>query len=312
MTRTDRHFLLPRGRVLGYAEYGDPDGLPVFSFHGAVSSRLDASCLDDACSRLGVRLIAPDRPGMGISDFRPGRTLLDWPDEVLSLADQLKIDRFPVLGWSAGGPYALACGYAIPDRVTVASVVASGVPVEAVGAQVDWHRPDWLLLALSRWSPRGATTGLLLGLKRGPAAASLTLMRGPYPAVDIATLRREGPPEEALAYMKESLRAGTRGVIQDFRIYGAPWGFQLEHVQIPVHIWQGQQDTITPPSYGRLLADRLPNATLSLIPGEGHISLLRNHPDEVMRDLRDRHLAALSPRASSPMPVAVRGDGQGN
>ncbi len=122
--------VLDDGRRLGYAEYGDPDGVPVMSFHGGLSSRLDAAPADGACRALGIRLVSPDRPGMGLSDFQTGRTLLDWPADVVALADRLGLGRFGAVGWSAGGPYVAACGYAIPERLTVGAMVASAVPFE--------------------------------------------------------------------------------------------------------------------------------------------------------------------------------------
>ena len=97
---------LPDGRDLAYEEYGDPAGFPVLSFHGGLSSRLDAAPADAAARDGGVRLVAPDRPGMGLSTFQPGRRLVDWPADVTSLADALGLERFAVMGWSAGGPYA--------------------------------------------------------------------------------------------------------------------------------------------------------------------------------------------------------------
>ena len=100
---------LPDGRVLAYEEYGVPTGFPILSFHGGLSSRLDAAPAHEAAVATGVRLIAPDRPGMGLSTYQPGRRLLDWPADVAHLADALGIERFAVMGWSAGGPYAAVC-----------------------------------------------------------------------------------------------------------------------------------------------------------------------------------------------------------
>jgi pimeloyl-ACP methyl ester carboxylesterase len=95
---------LPDGRSLGYAEYGDPSGKPVLFFPGTPSSRL-LHPPEGPTASLGARLIVVERPGFGLSDFQPGRTLLDWPDDVVALADALDIERFAVAGLSAGGPY---------------------------------------------------------------------------------------------------------------------------------------------------------------------------------------------------------------
>lgn len=119
---------LAGGRRLGYAELGDAEGIPVVWCHGGLSSRLDALPAEPAARALGVRLIAPDRPGIGSSDRVPGRTLLDWPADVSELATALGIDRFAVLGWSLGGPFAAACAFALSDRVTTLGLVAPCLP----------------------------------------------------------------------------------------------------------------------------------------------------------------------------------------
>ncbi len=105
---------LPDGRKLSYAEYGDSQGVPVFFFHGFPGSRFDGEYSGQAAAEMGIRLIAPDRPGMGHSDFQPNRRLLDWPADVGRLADTLGLDKFGVLGYSGGGPHALACAVRIP------------------------------------------------------------------------------------------------------------------------------------------------------------------------------------------------------
>ena len=108
-----KQFTLPDGRSLGYAAYGDPQGKPLFFFHGFPSSRLEAQFTEGVAGRLGARIIAIDRPGFGRSDFKKERRIRDWPDDVLALADALGIDRFAVLGVSGGGPYAAACAHVL-------------------------------------------------------------------------------------------------------------------------------------------------------------------------------------------------------
>src|SRR5215210_2245818 len=121
----DRVVLLADGRRLGYAEYGDSLGQPVMFFHGLGTSRLVCPPDEAAARKLGVRLIAVDRPGIGISDPLSGRSLLDWPRDVAQLADQLGIERFSVVGWSGGGPYAAACGHSLAHRVLAVGMVSA-------------------------------------------------------------------------------------------------------------------------------------------------------------------------------------------
>jgi pimeloyl-ACP methyl ester carboxylesterase len=115
--RTNRTIRLRDGRRLGYAEWGDPDGRPLFYFHGWPGARVEGRLGDEAARAQGVRMIALDRPGMGLSDYQPRRTLVDWPDDVIQLAAAMGLDRFAVLGISGGGPYAAACAWKLSDRL---------------------------------------------------------------------------------------------------------------------------------------------------------------------------------------------------
>src|SRR5215471_20729905 len=127
---SDNIISLRDGRKLGYAEYGDPAGKPIFFFHGLPGSRLQRHPDGSIAIELGARIIAIDRPGYGLSDFQQGRTLLDWPDDVAQLADSLQIDQFAAIGLSGGGPYLLACAYSIPERINSATVVSGMGPVD--------------------------------------------------------------------------------------------------------------------------------------------------------------------------------------
>ena len=126
---SDRIIKLKDGRKLGFCEYGDPKGKPIFYFHGWPASRLSGSETDKAAKKLKIRVISPDRPGFGLSDYKEDRTLLGWADDVLELADQLKIKKFAVMGVSGGGPYSAVCAYKIPERVTKAGIVVGLAPV---------------------------------------------------------------------------------------------------------------------------------------------------------------------------------------
>lgn len=139
---------LPDGRELGYAETGDPDGVPVLAFHGVPSGRLGAAVFDAAAREAGVRIIAPERPGVGVSDPLPGRELADWPTDAAALLDALDIDAAPVFGISGGGPYALACGALAPERFPRVAVCCGVGPMAAIG------RSERLAFRAARYAPR--------------------------------------------------------------------------------------------------------------------------------------------------------------
>ena len=128
-TRLNQNITLSDGRKLGFAEYGNTKGNPIFLFHGQPGNRLFRHPDDSILHSLNVCLITVDRPGYGLSDFLPNRKLLDWAQDIIELADTLDIESFPVIGFSGGGPYAAACGYGISHRVTKIGLAASTLPM---------------------------------------------------------------------------------------------------------------------------------------------------------------------------------------
>jgi pimeloyl-ACP methyl ester carboxylesterase len=276
---------LPDGRELAYEEYGDPAGEPVLSFHGGLSSRLDAAPAHQAALDLGVRLLSPDRPGIGRSTFQPGRRLLDWPADVAALTDALGIDRFAVMGWSCGGPYAAVCGARMSDRITAVGLLSSAVPLELVGTTKGLARDDRILLFLVRWAPRLASALLRVTIRDASERRLYREIRRSFPAVDRAALEERGSIVDAVAFVKESMRQGAEGCLQDYRVFGSPWGFDLSEVTVPVQIWEGEEDNTGPPEYRELLLRHLPRAQLSLVPGEGHLSLLQHQAPAILRHL---------------------------
>lgn len=123
----ERHHLFPDGRRLCYAEYGVSNGTRVMYFHGSPACRLEPLLIgEEALCRAGLCVVAPDRPGLGGSDFKPGRGFSDWPQDVACLADHLGWKRFSVLGNSGGAPYAAVCAAKIPERVDHVVIVSGG------------------------------------------------------------------------------------------------------------------------------------------------------------------------------------------
>jgi len=280
-----RSVALPDGRELAFEEYGDPGGRPVLSFHGGLSSRLDAAPAHAAAVELGVRIVSPDRPGMGRSTYQPGRRLLDWPSDVGILTDTLGISRFAVMGWSCGGPYAAVCAAKMPERVTAVGLLSSAVPFELFGTKKGLSNDDRILLFLVRWAPWLASALLRVSIADASETRLYREIRRSFPAVDAAALKERGPVADAVAFIKESMRQGTAGCLQDYRVFGNPWEFALSEVTAPVHIWEGGEDHTGPPEYRDLLLRHLPDARISIIPGEGHLSLLQHQAPAILSEL---------------------------
>jgi len=286
---TARTVNLPDGRGLGYAEYGDAEGRPVFHFHGTPSARLEAARGDEEALRQGVRLIGIDRPGMGLSDFHRGRRLLDWPDDVAALADALAVDRFAVLGVSGGGAYAAACASKIPERLTACGFVSSigppdveieGVPQASQVVFTIARRLPWLLSPLLWW---------VLGRhmqNRAKAEGMLEEGSQHRPEPDRELL--ESPEFMDLYYAEtaEAFRQKAKGPAHDFRLYTQPWGFQLEDIRCDsVFLWHGELDESAPLAMGQAIAARIPNCKATFYPDDGHLSPGINHIDEILQAL---------------------------
>ena len=151
--RVDASIILPDGRRLGFAEYGDAGGRPVFLFHGNPGSRFEWMRVADPKTLRGLRTIAPERPGFGVSDFLPGRSHLDWAQDVMALADNLELDSFSVIGFSSGGAHALACAAAMPARVDTLGLISCVAPLEVPGVMKGMSWPNKRELLIARAAP---------------------------------------------------------------------------------------------------------------------------------------------------------------
>lgn len=272
---TDKTQKLRDGRILGYTEYGIPDGRPLFHFHGHPGSRFEARFLAEQAAQAGIRLIGVDRPGMGLSSFKAGRRLLDWPDDVVELADTLGIDRFSVVGFSGGGPYAVACAYKIPGRLSACGIVSGA-----------GHTGRFLSF-LSQWLP-----WLLLPIARRffqdeeQARKALTRAARSWVEPDKQALSLPGVSEIMAASLVEALRQGARGAAYDGALLGRPWRFELEDIAFStITLWHGELDKEVPVAMGRAVAERLAHCKATYYPGEGHLSLIVNHRDEIVQAL---------------------------
>ncbi|NJN97803.1 MAG: alpha/beta hydrolase [Anaerolineales bacterium] len=283
--KTDYVIALDDGRKLGYAEYGDPAGQPIFYFHGWPSSRLEGENFHRAGQKLGARIISPDRPGLGLSDFKKGFIINHWPDDVLALAEALQIERFAVVGISSGAPYAFACARFIPDRLTAAGSVSGVGPLDGPNPGQYLIKQELMITRLARRTPRLARLLLHLEtrkLKRNPAKA-LTDMDKSLPDVDKAIFRDR--PDLAAVYtqtVQECVRQGMRGPIASIALEGQAWGFQLEDIRLKFRVWQGELDNLVFPVTAHYLARRLPHCELTLYPNEGHISTIVNRAEEIV------------------------------
>jgi pimeloyl-ACP methyl ester carboxylesterase len=275
------------GRVLTYGEYGEREGRPVLFFHGCPGSRVEGALLDSGAHARGLRVIAPDRPGMGGSDFQRRRCLLDWPNDVTELADSLGLERFALFGVSGGGPYVLACAHSIPERLEAAVIVAGAAPMPSHRATVGMSSQSRRMFRIARRTPWLARVifGLTAHAMRWLPNRVFGRLPASAPACDKAVLERPDVRQAILGSFREALRNEGRGVAYEMTLYTRPWGFSLQDVHRRVGLWQGTEDVNVPAWMADRLANELPDCHTHVLHGEGHFSLLANHQHEILATL---------------------------
>jgi pimeloyl-ACP methyl ester carboxylesterase len=294
------------GRFLAYETWGDPNGSPVFLLHGTPGSRRGPRPRPHELALMGIRLIAYDRPGYGLSDRQPGRHVRDAAADVALLADTLGIERFAVVGRSGGGPHALACAALLDDRVTSAVALASLAPRHAAG--LDWfagmgeanlraYRTAW---RVSDLEDRGIDSGLL-ARHLARFTDSLTgvhflsdVLDDQVPAADREILADPGIRPLMIENFRQAAANGRNlavvpacstgepddgqpvllGWLDDVLAFSREWGFEPEDIAVPVLLWHGEDDVFAPVGHSRWLAPRIAGSTLVVEAGSSHFGAL--------------------------------------
>jgi pimeloyl-ACP methyl ester carboxylesterase len=274
----DATLTLADGRTLGYARYGDPAGRPVLALHGAPSSRLMFKGADAMAREAGLLLVAPDRPGYGLSTHQTGRRLADFTADALALMRHLALPRFQVLAISGGGPYGVHLAATSPGHVAALALVSPLGPLADARAVVPLSLRHRLFY---RAVPRSGR--LFSALAR---VARRAFLRHPHISHAIAARLAICPDRAILAapdagaamieMTAEALRPGADGGLTDMAIYTAPWGIDPAAIRAPTRIWQGTADEIVPPELTYHLARAIPGAELTRIDGAGHFWVLAN------------------------------------
>lgn len=283
----DQLLRLADGRRLGWSESGHPRGEPVLFFHGFGTTRV--ICPPDAPAvGHGLRLIALDRPGIGLSDPKPGRGLLDWPNDVAELADHLGIEQFSIVAWSGGGPYGLACGHALASRVKAIAAVSPAAPLarptdpgylrwrDRQSVRVAGRAPWVIRLAMWHWG-RG---------QRRDAEAFFEKSVADMCAADQAVLAQPELRSRMIANSAELYRQGGRGMYDEALVLAKPWGFEPSDLRVPVHIWQGGRDETVPAGMAHHLAEVIPGAQMRFFADAGH-HLLYQHWNDILAALAE-------------------------
>jgi pimeloyl-ACP methyl ester carboxylesterase len=264
----------PDGRSLAYLERGAEDGLPVFALHGTPGCRFVRHSEPDLYERHGVRWIAYDRPGYGLSDPHLARSVADAPADIAALADGLGLDRFAVVGGSGGAPHALACGALLGDRVIRVGALVTPAPPDAENFDffeglADLNVQEFSAALEGREAIEGFLQPYVEGIRENVDAV-IEEMLTELPEID----RQRASKPEQRAIMREgwteAVRQGSRGWADDDLAFAKPWGFDLGGVAVETRVWQGELDVLTPRPHGEYVASRLPNGEFELLEGGGH------------------------------------------
>lgn len=272
---------LSDGRRLQWREYGALDGRPVLWNHGGLMCGRDVSLADGAAREQGLRIVSPDRPGVGESDPLTGRDTVAWADDADELLDELGLDRVGVLGWSLGGEYALACGARLQDRVSRVGVIAATLSVHDPAAFAELSALD---RRFSRVCERSALAGtaMFAAIAFGARVLPTTfLSRAAKGLGDADAKAMKHLPPGSFAAWNSAAMAHPRGMVEEYRAMVRPWGFTPDEVKAPVDLWQGDADHLVPEPWAHRLAAELPDATVHIVPGGGHF-LAYDHWPEIL------------------------------
>ena len=274
--RVEGSLQVATGRRLGFAEFGPADGRALVWLHGTPGARRqiphEARLLAE---RDGLRIVGIDRPGIGSSSPHLYDRILDFATDLEVVADRLGIDELAVIGLSGGGPYALAAGAAMPDRVKAIGVLGGVAPTvgpEAIdGGLVSVGRHLAPLISVAR-VPIGLGLTAAVRLVKPLASPGIDLFARLSPAGDRALL---GRPEFKAMFLDDLLNGSRKQLsapLADVLLFCRDWGFRASELQVPVHWWHGDADHIIPFGHGEHMARLIPGARLHVLPGESHLA----------------------------------------
>jgi pimeloyl-ACP methyl ester carboxylesterase len=273
------------GRRIAWNDYGDPGGRPLFYHHGWPSSRLQARLLHHLARERGFRVLALDRPGMGHSDFQPGRSLKSWPAMLAAFADCQGIGRFHQLGVSGGGPYALACAAMMPERLAASAVLCGAAPVWKADRR-GLHPAYRIIIPLlnlpkSWFSPllRIATRYSTASPEKAPVSWILSMLPEPDRRL---MLQNPGIQNLFAESFNEGVRQGGLRVMSEGEIYLHDWDIPLGDIRHPIRYWHGGQDRHISAAMTENFVSRVAGASLTIDPEEGHFSLAIHRAADAM------------------------------
>ena len=287
----EQHVLTtPDGRSVEVLTAGPPDGLPLLFHNGTPSGLVAFPPMTAAAAERGLRTVMYARPGYGQSTEQPGRSVAGTVADAASVLDGLGADQFVTVGWSGGGPHALACAALLPGRCLAATSLAGVAPAHAAG--LDWLAgmgPENITEFGAAEQGEPALIGYLTAaadeLRQVTGEQVADALGGLVSAVDRDVVTAAFADYLAAAF-RAALSTGIAGWRDDDLAFVADWGFPVEQAgQVPVAVWQGSEDRMVPYPHGTWLAEHIPGARVHLLTGEGHLSIVVHHFGAIVDEL---------------------------
>ena len=282
--------MLSDGRQLGYAEFGDLKGVPVFVFHPSTGSRLQSHPNNSIAKDLGVRVIVADRPGLGLSDPLPARKILDWPADVEQLADYLGLDMFSVIGFCGGGPYALACAHELSGKLSAVTCVSGVTPFDNINLMYGVSPANKLFVKLATQLPSAVfklTTLMAKGLVKKPEQY-LDHIHAKLCKTDQQALCEPELLDNFQLALSQAFKQGPKAFTEEQLLFSESWHFSVRNISMPVTLWHGEEDCHVNIELARKLAATLPNGKLEAMKNYGHFLIYHR-----WRDILSHHLNSM-------------------
>lgn len=278
MHGVDSTITLNSGRKVGFAQYGDRTGVPILVMHGWPATRISSAIYHNRAKQLGVWIVAPDRPGFGLSDFEPERKLLDWPGDVEVIVDSLGIKQFAVLGVSGGAPSALSCAYRLPNRITRLGIVAGG----GVGS----NNVYWRTRAIAAMAGKAGLRNLIVSLMyfNSRYGIGVQAYRFLWGKEDKKLYKNQALVDRGNLTIADAFARGIDGPAWEMSLIAQDWGFDIAKITVPTFLWYGSEDHVVVRNSGKYFEETIPNCVLTQYAGEGHL-ISETHAQEIMQIL---------------------------
>lgn len=265
---------LADGRILTCSVNGAPDGRVLIWHHGTPGCGLGYRVIDHAAAERGLRVVWPSRPGYAGSTRHEGHSVVDVADDVRQLLDALDANQFIVAGSSGGGPHALACAARTAGCLAAASVVGIA-PWRGQESMAGMGEDNVVEFTAAMQGPdalRGYLAEAAMGMDELSASSFQEAFASLLPDVDRRALTGEFA-EDITADLREAVSTGIDGWLDDDLALIRPWGFDLDEIEVPVTLWHGTADQMSPVVEARVLTSSVPQVHPHIIEGEGHLSI---------------------------------------